>query len=178
MNKRPLDFLMALAVLTGAAGLTHAENAVYACTSDTGVVSYTNHKDNGQCVQLMSAAEIAPAAEAAAPSGTAATAPDQSTASAAPAAVAGNNAPQAPEAPPAPLKARSPRAPLVAPQAAAPQPRTAREGMLAQRRDQVLRQTADAYQSDQPNGTLNRAVGRRYLMVNRSTYQQSVPVTP
>ena len=176
MNKRSLEMLMTMAVMAGAVGLGHAENAVYACTNEAGVVSYTNHMDNGQCVKLLSGADIVPTAEVTAPAGAPADVADQAAPTAAPAAVAGP-APS-PIVPPPPQKSRSAQAPLVAPQATAPQPRNARESMLAQRREQVIRQTSDAYLSDQPNGTVNRAVGRRYLMVNRSTYQQSVAVTP
>ena len=176
MNKRALEILMAMTVLAGAASVARAENAVYACTSDTGVVSYTNHMDNGQCVKLLSGADIAPTAEARAPVGAPADAAEQAASAAAP-AVAVSTAPS-PIVPPPPQKSREAHAPLVAPQAVAPQPRNAREAQLAQRRDQVIRQTGDAYLTDQPNGSANRAVGRRYLMVNRSTYQQSIAVTP
>jgi hypothetical protein len=178
MNKRSLEILMTMTVLAGAAGMARAENAVYACTSDTGVVSYTNHMDNGQCLKLLSGADIAPTAEASAPVGAPADAADQAASAAAPAVAAAASTAQSPIVPPSPQKPRDARAPLVAPQATAPQPRNAREALLAQRRDQVIRQTADAYLTDQPNGGANRAVGRRYLMVNRSTYQQSIAVTP
>jgi len=178
MNKRSLEILMAMAVLAGAAGAARAESAVYACTSDTGVVSYTNHMDNGQCVKLLSGADVAPTIEVAPPSGAPAMLADQSSAEAAPSAAASAATPPPPDATPAAPKSRSAHAPLIAPQAIAPLPRNARESLLAQRRDQVIRQTGDAYLSDQPNGTVNRAVGRRYLMVNRSTYQQSIAVTP
>ena len=41
----------------------------------------------------------------------------------------------------------------------------------------AIQQTGDSYLSSQPLSGVNRAVNRRYLMINRSQYQQAMGVS-
>lgn len=154
--------LPALAATALAAGIAHADNAMYSCTDARGTAQLTNVPTSDQCEKLFN--YQAPAPEAKAPVA-AAPAPR----SAAPVAQASAQA-----AAPADASA-TPADPDREPSAAPPAvpgtlERMAATQRLSDRRTAVQQQTANAYASGQPASVANRAVNRRYLATSRAEY--------
>jgi len=157
--KRPLlNTWVAVAAVAGLAGLARADNAVYACTDASGRLELSNAPGGNHCEKLLSGPE----------------APAQAAAAAAARAAPSRPSAGAPAAATARASAAPVRPALVPPPQPTPQPRNDYEARLAQTRDASIQQTSDAYASGQPSSGINRAVGRRYLMINRSDYQRGL----
>jgi hypothetical protein len=147
--------LLALGATFGATGVAHAENAMYSCADDAGVVSLTNVPTGSNCEKLFSYA--APAAEpAAAPAAIAVSAP------AAHVAVVGST--------------RAATSATTESSADAQSDKALAKPAIAQRRDDAIAATRAAYAMGQPMAAGNPAVNRRYLMTNRADYQRTYGV--
>jgi hypothetical protein len=166
-----LAVLIAVAATLAAAKPALAENAMYSCTDANGAVSLTNVPTNGQCEKLFSYAAPAPEAASAPAAPVAAVAPAAATVATIGRRSAGPDA--AAEQPEAAARPALNASPLVA-----MQPRTPTQVRMAQRREEAIQQTRDAYASGQGDAGVNRAVNRRYLMTNRAEYMQVNGVTP
>ena len=164
MNTRLLGVLMSAAALLGAAGVLHAENAMYSCTRADGVVSLTNVPVGGHCEKLFSYTR-----PVAAPSAAAATPAAPQAADVAPPPAASASAPAA-------RGETRDRSRDVAPPVGTP--RSALGNRLAQRRDTARQEAADALARGQPGNVANPATTRRYLMTSRADYMQAYGVTP
>jgi hypothetical protein len=153
---------LALALAVGGAALlaspARAENAMYSCTDADGVVQLTNVPTGSQCEKLFSYAAPVAATPAQAPQAEVATVHrvGEVPAASSPAAAGGN----APATRPTP--------------SASATPRNAAQAAQAQRREDAIQQTRDAYAAGQAFAGANPAVNRRYLMTNRSDYQKAI----
>jgi hypothetical protein len=163
MNSINISRLAIFAAITlCAAGRALAEDAIYSCLNADGSTELVGAPNGGQCEKLVSAPDPAPVAAAASAStqtaqGDAA-APAQST--------------LAPAQPPNLVKAA-----LIPPPDVAQKPRNAVESRLSDYRsamiDQASQMNADTQQASGPTSSSSR----RYLMVNRETYRQSLGIS-
>ncbi len=160
MKMALLGTLLAVGATFVVGATARAENAMYSCSDAKGVVALTNVPTDSSCEKLFAYAApspSAPTAEATVPSA----APRTSVAPAVAAAAMSAR----------PAVAAVP-APDAKPSSAATKP------FMAQRRDDAIQRTRDAYVSGQPAVGMNPATNRRYLMTNRADYQRVVGVTP
>lgn len=158
MNKSALAFALAASAAALMASPARAENAMYSCTDADGVVQLTNVPTGSQCEKLFSYA--APVAATPAPAQQAEAASVHRIAevpvAAAPAAAGADGS-----------------ANRSKPSTSAT-PRTAAQATQAQRREDAIQQTRDAYAAGQAFAGANPAVNRRYLMTNRADYQKAI----
>jgi hypothetical protein len=158
--------LLGLVLVVGASAAAsfpaYAENAMYSCEDANGVVELTNVPQGTNCEKLFSyTAPVQVAAPAVQPVALSAQA----------AQMAALPAPAASSSASVRTEARAKPAPVPA---AAATPRSASKSLLAQRRDDVIQQTREAYAAGQAMAGANPAVNRRYLMTSRVEYQKAI----
>jgi hypothetical protein len=160
MKTTLLGTLIAVGATFVAGAPARAENAMYSCSDANGVVALTNVPTDSSCEKLFAyeaPPPSVPTAEAAASS-----APPRTSVAPAMAAAA--------------ISAQS--AVAADPEPDAQPTSNATKPLMAQRRDDAIQRTREAYLSGQPAVGMNPAVNRRYLMISRPDYQRIVGVTP